>query len=157
MGANSLNNVHGVERVRILAQRATIPSKGFCGLKPHIFRYFKIVYSNVYICVYTLYILYIYFLPRMLEINHMMQLFPIYFYEFLCILCTSAGPQRPAHGTLSSQVATHLRTDRVCRVLGRSWIRTQDCWFAVRCATFEPPLLLMQLMQLWLCVSFRVC
>ncbi len=47
------------------------------------------------------------------------------FYGFLCI-CTSAAPQRPAHGTVSSQVATHLRTDRVCRVLGRSWIRTQD-------------------------------
>ncbi len=30
------------------------------------------------------------------------------------------------YGTVSSQVATHLRTDRVCRVLGRSWIRTQD-------------------------------
>ncbi len=37
---------------------------------------------------------------------------------FLCILCTSAAPQRPAHGTVSSQVATHHRTDRVCRVLG---------------------------------------
>ncbi len=47
--------------------------------------------------------------------------FPIYFYGFLCI-CTSAAPQRPAHGTVSSQVATHLRTDRVFRVLGRSWI-----------------------------------
>jgi hypothetical protein len=45
---------------------------------------------------------------------------------FLCILCSSTAPQRPAHGTVSSQVATHLRTDRVCRVLGRSWIRTQD-------------------------------
>jgi hypothetical protein len=66
--------------------------------------------------------------------------FPIYFYGFLCT-CTSAAPQRPAHGTVSSQVATHLRTDRVCRVLGRSWIRTQDYWFAVRCATIEPPLL----------------
>ncbi len=66
--------------------------------------------------------------------------FPVYFYGILCI-CTSAAPQRPAHGTVSSQVATHLRTDRVCRVLGRSWIRTQDYWFAVRCATIEPPLL----------------
>ncbi len=51
--------------------------------------------------------------------------FPLYFQGFLC-MCTSAAPQRPAHGTVSSQVATHLRTDRVCRVLGRSWIRTQD-------------------------------
>ncbi len=59
---------------------------------------------------------------------------PVYFYGFLFI-CTSAAPQRPAHGTVSSQVATHLRTDRVCRVLGRSWIWTQDYWFAVRCAT----------------------
>ncbi len=56
-------------------------------------------------------------------------------------VCTSAAPQRPAHSTVSSQVATHLRTDRVCCVLGRSWIWTQDCWFAVRCATTEPPLL----------------
>jgi hypothetical protein len=63
------------------------------------------------------------------------------FSGFLCI-GTSAAPQRPAHGTVSSQVATLLRTDRVCRVLGRSWIRTQDYWFAVRCATIEPPLLL---------------
>ncbi len=47
--------------------------------------------------------------------------FPLYFYGFLCI-CTSAAPQSPAHGTVPSQVATHLRTDRVCRVLGRSWI-----------------------------------
>ncbi len=67
--------------------------------------------------------------------------FPLYFYGFLCI-CTSATPQRPAHGTVPYQVATHLRTDRVCRVLGRSWIWTQDYWFAVRCATIEPPLLL---------------
>ncbi len=54
--------------------------------------------------------------------------FPLYsiFWDFLCILCTSAAPQRPAHGTVSSQMATHLRTDRVCRVLGRSWVRTQD-------------------------------
>ncbi len=65
--------------------------------------------------------------------------FPLYFYGFLCI-CTSAAPQRPAHGTVPSQVATHLRTDRVCRVLWRSWIWTQDYWFAVRCATIEPPL-----------------
>jgi hypothetical protein len=41
-------------------------------------------------------------------------------------------PKRPAHGTVPSQVATHLRTDRVCRVLGRSWIRTQDSWFGPR-------------------------
>ncbi len=45
---------------------------------------------------------------------------------------TSAAPQRPAHGTVSSQVATHLRTDRVCRVLGRSWIRTQDKIYEIR-------------------------
>jgi hypothetical protein len=69
--------------------------------------------------------------------------FPIYFHRFLCI-CTSAAPQRPAHRTVSSQVATHLRTDRVFRVLGRSWIWTQDYWFAVRCATIEPPLLLLE-------------
>ncbi len=56
--------------------------------------------------------------------------FFFFFFWFLCI-CTSAAPQRPAHGTVSYQVATHLRTDRVCRVLGRSWIRTQDYWFAV--------------------------
>jgi hypothetical protein len=49
--------------------------------------------------------------------------FPLYFYGLLCI-CTSAAPQRPAHGTVPSQVATHLRTDRVCRVLGRSWNST---------------------------------
>ncbi len=48
--------------------------------------------------------------------------FHICFWGFLCILCTSAAPQRPAHGTVSSQVATHLRTDRVGHVLGRSWI-----------------------------------
>ncbi len=44
------------------------------------------------------------------------------FRDFLYILCTSAAPQRPAHGTVSSQVATHLRIDRVCRVLERRWI-----------------------------------
>ncbi len=27
-------------------------------------------------------------------------------------------------------------------MLGRSWIRTQDYWFVVRCTTIEPPLLL---------------
>ncbi len=48
------------------------------------------------------------------------------FLWFFVYICTSAAPQRPAHGTVSSQVAAHLRTDRVCRVLGRSWIRTQD-------------------------------
>ncbi len=37
--------------------------------------------------------------------------FPLYFYGFLCI-CASAAPQRPAHGTVPSQVATHLRTDK---------------------------------------------
>jgi hypothetical protein len=68
--------------------------------------------------------------------------FSYIFLGVLCVLCTSAAPQRPAHGTVPSQVATHLRTDRVCRVLGRSWIRTQDYCFAVRCATTEPPLLL---------------
>jgi hypothetical protein len=72
----------------------------------------------------------------------------------LCI-CTSAAPQRPAQGTVSSQVATHLRTDKVCRVLGRSWIRTQDYWFAVRCATIEPPLLLKPL-QLAHIKSFNI-
>ncbi len=71
----------------------------------------------------------------------------IFLWFFLCI-CTSAAPQRPAHGTVPSQVATHLRTDRVCRVLGRSWIRTQDYWFAVRCATIEPPLLHLPLSHL---------
>ncbi len=50
------------------------------------------------------------------------------FVFFLCIVRTSAAPQRPAHGTVPSQVATHLRTDRVCRVLGRGWLRTQDYW-----------------------------
>jgi hypothetical protein len=44
----------------------------------------------------------------------------------LFLLSTSAAPQRPAQGTVSSQVTTHLRTDRVCCVLGRTWIRTQD-------------------------------
>jgi hypothetical protein len=55
--------------------------------------------------------------------GHIHFFFPIYFYGFLCIF-TSAAPQRPVHGTVSSQVATHLRTDRVFRVcvLGRSWI-----------------------------------
>ncbi len=80
------------------------------------------------------------------QVNNMAMLhhiFPIYFYGFSCI-CTSAAPQRPAHSTVSSQVATHLRTDRVCCVLGRSWIWTQDYWFAVRCATIEPPLLLIE-------------
>ncbi len=51
----------------------------------------------------------------------------------MCIWSTSAAPMRPAHGTVSSQVATHLRTDRVCCVQGRSWLWTQDYWFAVRC------------------------
>jgi hypothetical protein len=51
--------------------------------------------------------------------------FSYLFLGFFCI-CTSAAPQRPAHGTVSSQVATHLRPDGVCRVLGRSWIRIQD-------------------------------
>jgi hypothetical protein len=54
------------------------------------------------------------------------NLFLYIFRDFLCILCTSAAPQRPAQGTVSSLVATHLRTDRVCSVLGRSWIRIQD-------------------------------
>ncbi len=52
--------------------------------------------------------------------------FSYIFLGFLCILSTSATPQRPAHGTVPSQVATHLRTDRISCVLGRSWIRTQD-------------------------------
>ncbi len=47
-----------------------------------------------------------------------MFFFSYIFWGFLCILCTSAAPQRPAHGTVSSQVATHHRTDRVCHVLG---------------------------------------
>ncbi len=68
--------------------------------------------------------------------------FFLYIFRFSLCICTSAAPQRPAHGTVSSQVATHLRIDRVCHVLGRSWIRTQDYWFAVRCATIEPPVLL---------------
>jgi hypothetical protein len=43
--------------------------------------------------------------------------FPIYFLKgFLCLLSTSDAPQWPAHGTVQSQVATHLRIDRVCRV-----------------------------------------
>ncbi len=54
--------------------------------------------------------------------------FFLYIFRFFLCICTSAAPQRPAHGTVSSQVATHLRTDRVCRVLGRSWIRTQENW-----------------------------
>jgi hypothetical protein len=45
---------------------------------------------------------------------------------FVWILSTSAAHQRPAHGNVSSPVTTHLRTDRVCQVLGRSWIRPQD-------------------------------
>ncbi len=72
--------------------------------------------------------------------------FFLYIFMGFCVyVCTSAAPQRPAHGTVSSQVATHLRTDRVCRVLGRSRIWTQDYWFPVRCATIEPPLLLKKL------------
>ncbi len=70
------------------------------------------------------------------------------------VLCTSAAPQRPAHGTVPFQVATHLRTDRVFRVLGRSWIRTQDYCFAVRCATTEPPLLLKVLKSSFLLLYF---
>ncbi len=58
------------------------------------------------------------------------QLFQLFFFciffGFLCILYTSAAPQRQAYGTLLSQVATCLRTDRVCRILGRCQIRTRD-------------------------------
>ncbi len=61
--------------------------------------------------------------------------------EYLCRPSEASTRYR----TVSSQVATHLRTDRVCRVLGRSWIWTQDHWFAVRWATIDPPLLLKQL------------
>ncbi len=43
--------------------------------------------------------------------------FSYIFFFFFCI-CTSVAPQRPAHGIVSSQVATHLRTDRVCPVWG---------------------------------------
>ncbi len=72
---------------------------------------------------------------------------PIYFFVFLgggCILwCTSAAPQRPAHGTVPYQLATHLRTGWARSVLGRSRIQTRDYWFAVKCATIEPPLLSM--------------
>jgi hypothetical protein len=56
---------------------------------------------------------------------HVYHFFSYIFLVFFCI-CTSAAPQKPAHGTVSSQVATHLRTNRICRVLGRSWIQTQD-------------------------------
>jgi hypothetical protein len=48
-------------------------------------------------------------------LSFFLLLFPIYFLGFLCIY-TSAAPQRSAHSTVSSQVATHLRTNRVCRV-----------------------------------------
>jgi hypothetical protein len=79
---------------------------------------------------------------KSIQIFHFVLNSPIYFQGFFCILCTSSAPQRPAHGSVSSQVATHLRTAIVCRVLGRSWIWSQDYWFAARCATIEPPLLL---------------
>ncbi len=69
--------------------------------------------------------------------------FPIYFYGFLCICTTYLC--RPSEASTRYCVIPGgypLRADRVCHVLGRSWIRTQDYWFAVRCATIEPPLLL---------------
>ncbi len=56
------------------------------------------------------------------EHHYIYFLFLCIFRFFVWILSTSATPQRPAHGTVSSKMATHLRTDRVCRVLGRSWI-----------------------------------
>ncbi len=76
-----------------------------------------------------------------------------YIYFFLCILSTSAAPQRPANSTVPFQVATHLSIDKVCRVLGRSWIQTQDYRFAVRCATIEPPLLPLLQLSWWLQIS----
>ncbi len=66
------------------------------------------------------------------------SIFPDIFCGFSCIFNTSATPQRPAHGTLSSQEAIHLGTDSVCRGLGSSWIRSRDYCIVVRCAIFEP-------------------
>ncbi len=50
----------------------------------------------------------------------------------------------------------HPRTDRVCLPCdGRSRIRTLDSWFAVRCVTIEPPLLLFyHKIPPWSSVSF---
>jgi hypothetical protein len=73
-----------------------------------------------------------------MSLIHEIFFFSYIFLGVLCVLCTSAAPQRPAHGTVPFQVTTHLRTDRVCRVLGRSWIRTQEAGFEPRGAGFEP-------------------
>lgn len=61
--------------------------------------------------------------------------FPCIFFGFLCVLCSSVTPWRPAHSAVPTQVATHLRTDKVCRMPGRSRIRSRDFWFADRCDT----------------------
>jgi hypothetical protein len=44
--------------------------------------------------------------------------FPCRFLGFLGILGASDVPQPPAHGNVSSQVATHLGADSICWVLG---------------------------------------
>ncbi len=67
--------------------------------------------------------------PYKIHYSIWQHFFPLYIFtgfvytEYLC------RPFGPLHGTVPSQAAVHLMTDRVCRVLGRSWIRTQDYWF----------------------------
>jgi hypothetical protein len=51
--------------------------------------------------------------PRKLNIVFMFFVSYIFSGFFLCILSTSAAPQRPANGTVPSQVAIHHRIDRV--------------------------------------------
>ncbi len=63
-------------------------------------------------------------------------------------------PLRGQH-TVLFRVATHLRTDRVGYVLGRSRIRTRNYWFSLRCTTIEPPLLLTEIkMNIFIFFSF---
>ncbi len=82
-------------------------------------------------------------------IYYILSFFFLYIFKgfFVYMYCTSAAPQRPAHGTVSSQVATHLRTDSllcageeldsnpgllICSQMRYHWATS---------APFEPPLL----------------
>jgi hypothetical protein len=58
--------------------------------------------------------------------------YAVYIFRTFCIICTSANTQRSAHRAVPFQVATHPGTDKGCCGLGRSRIRTGDCWITTK-------------------------